>query len=61
MKMIFSKNRVSFQSGNGVAFFAGSKTAETYVEAAKERPLYKTPLPIFYGNERQHTGVFANV
>lgn len=60
MKAIFAKNRATFQAGNGVAFIAISKVAEAYQEEMKVHTI-EPALPIYYGNERQHTGVFAKV
>lgn len=57
MKTIFAKNRVTFQVGNGTAYLAPSKVAEIVVEAVKDRKI-EPALPIYFGNERKHSGVY---
>ena len=58
MKAIFSKNRVTFQPGNGMTILVPSKLSDMFQEELKSYTI-NILLPIYYGNERQHSGLFA--
>ena len=58
MKIVFGKNRVSFEAGAGIANLADSKVKEVLVKAMRERER-SIPLPIYFGNERKHTGIYG--
>lgn len=60
MKVIFSKNRVTFQPGNGVAIIVPSKLSNMFQEELKSYTV-NTLLPVYYGNERQHSGLFTTM
>lgn len=63
MKTTFGKNRVTFEQGKGTVCLGQCQDNKLYdivTTATKERALNHT-LPIYFGNERNHTDVYSDM